>query len=224
MIFALLGWIVFQPDPAIAKIYKYKDDSGKTHFTDDPSRIPLQYRNKGSVKKFKGVNEPTPAPGAPPGFPGKKSAGAGESGSEEEAGLSAKDEGLVKKTIQVFKVGIALGKRYKNVQPNYSNGQRAVNTIQSALPLKKNLISELVGTRVPELQAASTFLNQSIAVDEQTKSIGAGLKARIVGIFNRLEREGQQQAAMIDRLQRALDKSKQEKLAAAKKKNEEVKK
>ena len=33
MIFALLALIAFQPDPAIAKIYKYKDEHGKTHFT-----------------------------------------------------------------------------------------------------------------------------------------------------------------------------------------------
>ncbi len=224
MIFALLGWIAFQPDPAIAKIYKYKDDNGKIHFTDDASRIPMRYRNKGSVKKFKGVNEPTPAPGAPPGSPGQASA-EGESGvEEEEAGLSAKDEGLVKKTINVFKVGIALGNRYKNVQPNFSNGQRAVNTIQSSLPLKKSLASELAGTKVPELQAARSFLNKSIAVDEQTKSIGAGLKTRIAGIFSRFASEGQQQAALIDRLERALKNSENEKAQAAKKKEEEAKK
>jgi len=32
--------------PAWAKIYKWKDDNGKTHFTDSPSKIPPQYRNQ----------------------------------------------------------------------------------------------------------------------------------------------------------------------------------
>ncbi len=46
LIFALLGWFAFQPDPVIAKIYKYKDEHGKIHFTDDASKIPLRYRNR----------------------------------------------------------------------------------------------------------------------------------------------------------------------------------
>ena len=32
--------------PADAKIYKWKDNSGKTHFTDSPSKVPAQYRNQ----------------------------------------------------------------------------------------------------------------------------------------------------------------------------------
>jgi len=114
MIIALLGWVVFQPDPVIAKIYKYKDDNGKVHFTDDASRIPLRYRKQDTVKKFKGVNEPTPNPGAPPGFPGQKTAVE----EEEDEGLSPQEEALVKRTIQVFQSGIALSNHYKSVQPH----------------------------------------------------------------------------------------------------------
>jgi len=32
--------------PAWAKIYKWKDENGKTHFTDSPSKIPMQFRKK----------------------------------------------------------------------------------------------------------------------------------------------------------------------------------
>ncbi len=42
--------------PLWAGIYKWKDDQGKIHFTDDKSNIPLKYRNK--LEKFKGVTEP----------------------------------------------------------------------------------------------------------------------------------------------------------------------
>jgi len=224
LIFVLLGWVACQPDPVSAKIYKYKDEHGKTHFTDDASKIPVRYRNKGTVKKFKGVNEPTPALGASPGFPGQKSAGkdGGKSSeSKEDAGLSSQDEGLVKKTIQIFKVGIALGNQYKNNQPSFSRGQGAVNAIQSALPLKESLASELAGTKVPALQGALGFLKQSIATDKQTTSIGSGLKTRIVSIFNRLASEGEQQSDLIEKLEQALKDS--EKKIAEEAKNKKKK-
>ena len=219
LIFALLVCVAFQPDPVFAKIYKYKDDNGKTHFTDDASKIPARYRNKDSVKKFRGVNEPTPSSGTSSGLSGQNSSEKGM-----DAGLSSQDEGLVKKAIQVFKVGIALGKQYENNQPNSPNGRRAVNTIQGSLPIKENLASELARAKAPELKEALGFLKKSIAVDKQTTSIGAGLKTRIVGIFQRLANEGKQQAALIQKLEQGLQDSTNKKEAAAKKKEEEAKK
>ncbi len=40
----LLAGASIATSPASAKIYKWKDENGKTHFTDSPSKIPLQYR------------------------------------------------------------------------------------------------------------------------------------------------------------------------------------
>lgn len=227
LIFALLVGIALQPEPAIAKIYKYKDEHGKTHFTDDAGKIPARYRNKGTVKKFKGVNEPAPSSGTSSGFSGQKSDGGGGAKSSKngmDAGLSSKDEGLVKKTIQVFKVGIVLGKQYENNQPNFTNGRRAVNTIQGSLPIKENLANELAGAKAPELKEALGFLKKSIAVDKQTTSVGSGLRTRIVGIFKRLADEGQQQAALIQKLEQGLKDSAKKKAEAKKKKEEEAKK
>lgn len=223
MIFALLWWVAFPPDPAIAKIYKYKDEHGKIHFTDDASRIPLRYRKQGSVEKFKGVTEPKSASGDSPRLLGKGNAGGEKPGAKEDEGLSSKEEGLVKKTIQVFKAGMALSKQYENVQPNFSNGIGAVNAIQSALPLKESLVGELEGTKVPELQAALGFLKQSIAVDKETKGVGQGLTRRIASIFTRLKSESEQQAGLIKNLEKALNDSKKKKAEAARKKAEEAK-
>ncbi len=38
--------ILFLAGPAAAKIYKWKDESGKTHFTDNPTSIPKKYQKK----------------------------------------------------------------------------------------------------------------------------------------------------------------------------------
>jgi clan AA aspartic protease (TIGR02281 family) len=39
--------------PSLAKIYKWKDDAGKLHFTDDPSQIPLKYRQEQKIETLR---------------------------------------------------------------------------------------------------------------------------------------------------------------------------
>lgn len=41
--------------PAAAKIYKWKDDAGKIHFTDSPLKIPKKYRDKDKTEIVKGA-------------------------------------------------------------------------------------------------------------------------------------------------------------------------
>lgn len=42
--------------PVSAGMYKWTDEKGKIHFTDNPSRIPADSRNKKSMKKMKPSN------------------------------------------------------------------------------------------------------------------------------------------------------------------------
>ena len=51
-----LGVLVFLilASPSHSAVYKWKDDKGKTHFTDNLSKIPPQYRKKGELKDLKG--------------------------------------------------------------------------------------------------------------------------------------------------------------------------
>jgi clan AA aspartic protease (TIGR02281 family) len=41
--------------PSHSAIYKWKDENGKTHFTDSLSKIPPQFRKKGELKTMKGA-------------------------------------------------------------------------------------------------------------------------------------------------------------------------
>ena len=41
----LIGiFLIGNPTPSSAKMYKYKDENGKLHFTDDPTKVPEKYR------------------------------------------------------------------------------------------------------------------------------------------------------------------------------------
>ena len=219
MIFALLWLVAVQPDSVIAKIYKYKDENGKTHFTDDPSNIPMRYRKKDSMDSFRGVSDPTPDTSSK----SSKDKDKDKSKSKKKAGLSSQDVSLIKKTIQVLKAGVALGEKYKNTMPTFPNALAAVNAINSALPLKESLASDLEGTKVSQLQGALSFLKKSISTDKQTQANSSGLKRQIANIFARLVSEGEQQSAMINGLEKALKDSKKKKAEAKKKAEEEAK-
>jgi hypothetical protein len=219
MIFALLWLVAFQPEPVMAKIYKYKDENGKTHFTNNPSSIPMRYRKKDSVEKFRGVYEPPPSNAS-----GQASAEGDKNKSDKDKGFSPRDITLIKRTIEVFKTGTALGEKYKGATPTFPNGQGAVNAIQSILPVKESLAKDLEGTKVIELQGALGFLKQSISQDHEAASIGTGLKRRISSIFARLASEGEQQVSLIKKLEDALKNAKKKQEEAKKKKEEEAKK
>lgn len=219
MILALLWVVVGPPDPAFAKIYKYTDDQGKTHFTDSPNSIPLKYRKKNSLKHFKelapspdaSTSSPAPKGTAPKGTAG--GAGPGSADPKDE-GLDAKQVQLVKKSIKVLQKGVALAERYKGTMPNFPNGQGAIIAIQSNLPEKQSLAKELAGTKVKALQPVQVFLQQSVATDQETRGIGAGLPTRITGILNRIQSEGQKEAAFIKQLEQALIDSEKKKVEA----------
>lgn len=47
--------VLMLASPSHSAIYKWKDEKGKTHFTDSLSKIPPQYRKKGELKTIKGA-------------------------------------------------------------------------------------------------------------------------------------------------------------------------
>lgn len=207
MIFAMLCAMLLQPVAGWAKIYKYKDDQGKTHFTDDASAVPLKYRKQIEEKKYRGVTD-SPGSSSAPGMgasPGKDSGADKGADKGKDEGLTEKDKALIHKVVPMLQAGVALANRYAKAQPNFSTGKRLVNDIQSALPKKKSLAKELAESKAPALKKVLGFLTKSIATDEQTKSVGAGLKKVIVGIINRVVAEGKTQAALILELETAWD-------------------
>ncbi len=61
--FVVLGALAFftcQGFAGVSSIYKWKDDQGKVHFTDDPLKIPLRYRSGPGLEKKRGLPPPKP--------------------------------------------------------------------------------------------------------------------------------------------------------------------
>jgi len=52
--FLLVGFLLAgHPGPSIAKTYKFKDENGKLHFTNDPTKVPERYRKDSNDKLAK---------------------------------------------------------------------------------------------------------------------------------------------------------------------------
>ena len=57
-VLVVLGALVFftgQNFAGVSSIYKWKDEQGKVHFTDDPLKIPLSHRMDPNLKKIRGL-------------------------------------------------------------------------------------------------------------------------------------------------------------------------
>ena len=190
--------------PLLAGIYKWKDDQGKIHFTDDKSNIPLKHR--GQFEKFRGVTEPKPKeeePHAgqepPPGGeqgelksgqepqtasqppPPKEEAKSQPQYTEEElAQLKESHIFLVKtrdRQVGLLNRGFtrSIGEDYIRIAPNL-------------FKLKRKMARKIRKTTVPSLEEAWTYLKKSARKDRAEKMDEKGFEERVARLKKRLEK------------------------------------
>ena len=189
IIVALL-WL-FQT-PLWAKIYKWKDDQGKLHFTDDRAKIPLKYREK--VQKFKGVTEPKEEepeeepkeePSAavkPPPEEEPKPAGPPPLTEEERAAMTAVYQPL----IMLWNKHIKLLMR---VDPDDKNLNQYVGVAQSSAVDKKAIKKTIGNTDHPLLVEIKSFMKKSGKKDARLKEDNPGLMTHVKFYKKRLMKE-----------------------------------
>ncbi len=217
----IFGLFFSHPYGVCAKVYKYVDDQGKVHYTNNESNIPIKYRSGPSMKPLRGFSDPKlKKPES------KEDSNSTESQTPEKPlddGFSKKDEALVQRSITNLKNNVLRVKAFDDVVYNFTNGRRLVTSIQGGLPAKEKLASDLASSKVPELLETKNFLNQSIQKDKQAKSVGLGLKTHLVAMFNRVRGEAKTQQGLISKLEKALEKDKEKKELAKKEKAEKEK-
>ncbi len=184
--------------PLWAGIYKWRDDQGKIHFTDDKSRIPLKYREK--FEKFKGVVEPKPKSvqepvgaekekevvASEPEAGGEKGEGEATGGEKENPKLVA----LLKETKRFLEDENRAHQRLiKFVEAKLRNGKHYVDEVRNNIDPKKNLIKKLEEFKFPPLEKARKFLKKSVNLDKREKIGGSGYEDRIVRLKRRMESE-----------------------------------
>ncbi|TDJ61196.1 MAG: DUF4124 domain-containing protein [Nitrospina sp.] len=231
LIIALIALITLNQGTAQAKIYKYRDDQGKLHFTDDKNNIPPQYRSGPQTEELRSITSPSstdqPATPSSAGASGGDAKGdsVGSTGatgtSAEQVGLSEKDEKLAKESIAMLEKGVGLAKQYKGLPNNSRIGKKLYNAIQANLPTKESLVAKLAKSKESALVSAHSVLQKILASDQATQPIKPEMVRAIRNLINRIVSEGPAQAAMIKKLNQALKDSEKAKAEAEKKKAQE---
>ena len=200
--------------PLSAAIYKWKDDQGKVHFTDDKSRIPLKYRMQ--LEKFKGVVDPSQRKSSPPAG---SDAGSGEEAAVgEEPPAAGGDEQVAKppkkskyskeqlallKKIKVYltKEWAANSKLYKHIEPTKLNGKYYLLRANKAAAKKKGMIKQIGGSDIPSLKAVKKFLKRSSVKDTQLKIADPPFMEKVQTIRKTVEGEIPIQKGLIEQLE-----------------------
>ncbi len=200
--------------PLSAGIYKWKDDQGKIHFTDDKSRIPLKYRMQ--LEKFKGVVEPSQ---------GKSSPSAGsDAGSDEEAAMGEetppagggeqaskpppkskynKEQIALLKKIKTGMVKMWAGnvKLVKHIEPTKLNGRYYLASQRKAASKKKGMIKQIGGSDIPSLKAVKKFLKRSSVKDTRLEIADPPFMEKVQKIRQTIEGEIPIQKGLIEQLE-----------------------
>ncbi len=199
--------------PIWAGIYKWKDDQGKVHFTDDKSRIPLKYR--GQLEKFKGVTESKPKPVEAEEeeeavAPEAEEKAANEKAVEEKAAEREKTAELVaalKETKSFLEHENASHERMvKFVKPTKFHGRNYVVEIRRRLKSKIKLAEKLSKFEDPVLIMANSYLAKSIKRDEREEMGGPGYLERILALNKRMKTQVETKKRIIRRIKSRLKK------------------
>ena len=126
-LFLLIGLLLVPSVVSAQEIYRWKDDKGVVHFTDDPTRIPEKYRDQTKVEKIP-TESPPAAPQAQPqtvptGPPSEKS-------TERSAGrkdVLGRGEEWWKGQAKMWK------EKLQNAQNNYATANAAVEAKQKEI-------------------------------------------------------------------------------------------
>ena len=180
-------------EPAQAKLYKWKDDSGATHYTDNENNIPFKYRKKESLEKLKGLSKPRSTKGTPD----EKSENIPENLSEEEI---AQEEEVIEEQVEnesiiflkevktFLEVEISKHQKIlKAVPADELNGKYIIMPLKARANKKFTLAEKIKKSRIKALKPVSQYLISSASIDQRGELGGNDYLARIVEARNRME-------------------------------------
>lgn len=223
IIFLIFGAILLNlsGDRCEAAIYKWKDETGKVHFTDDLNRVPEEFRKE----YFKRKLPPTIPKSKSPIKHEKKSnqekeGVAPESEEDIEEKESKKDEGLTAAEksaadalITFFKEDIPRYDEIYKIPPGYRlNGIRKWKTLQrtvvATIPQKEALVEQISVFERPLFKEITRFLQKAIEADEEVATYGAltskNTRPRVNKLSSRLNAQAASEEKFIEQLKEAL--------------------
>jgi len=209
VIFFVLVWVV----DAEAVIYKWKDENGKTHFTDDSTKVPEAFRKTPFLKNPKTQKEdskPEEEKAQVEEDVVSENKGDAENEKEEDdkqQGLTEAQRSAIEAVLNFFKEDIHRYDEIYTYLPGRSKFRSLKQAVAGSTPQKQALLEQVSQHELPLLESVSAFLKTSIAEDKKTQKDAMTYvptrKTRI--LMNRLKSEAGQEAQFLEKLTALLD-------------------
>lgn len=199
LLFFALIWVV----NADAAIYKWKDENGKLHFTDDPTRVPEEYRQKPFINDSSkpreieiAVNEDD-VPSKKNDIESEKKEG------DKQEGLTDAQRSTVEAVVNFLKEDISRYDKFYAYPPSRSKFRLIKLAVAGATPQKQALLGQVSQHDLPLLESIAGFLEASISEDEKSQAV---MPTTIVStrqtqaLMNRLKSEAGQEKQFLGKL------------------------
>jgi hypothetical protein len=181
-------------ESAQAKIYKWKDDKGTTHFTDNENNIPPKFRKKEKLEKLKGLTKPKPTKEQIEETSEKEN---DDEAIDQEADAEVVDENVSNETILFLEeVKAFLEKKIrrhkkilKSVPVNVENGKYIILPLKYGAKKKYAMADKIKASGIKSLKPVSTYLITSGSLDEDNTMGGDDYLSRIIESRTRMESE-----------------------------------
>ncbi|MFQ5716256.1 MAG: DUF4124 domain-containing protein [Nitrospinales bacterium] len=194
-----------------AAVYKWRDERGSVHFTDDINQVPKRYRKPPYLLKVPRTSDKPPFSSPVQSSPGAASkeisehedAGPGTSKAEETR-LTEEEKTAIREAISYLEGEIQRDEILTRMMPSERNGKTFVAAIKRSLPQKKGLAEKLSKLEPPLIKKTLGFIKASIDKDEQVRVTGPKMKRRTLGMLNRLKREMETKVSLVGELKELL--------------------
>ena len=204
-----------------ATVYKWKDRSGKIHFTDEPNRVPEEFRKEHFKKK---LPPPIDKSKTPININEKFDPQKMKVNSENEKdtkneelkkveGLTADEKSAAEAVIAFFEEDNQRYDEIYKISPGYGNSgirkwKTLMRTEAATIPKKKALMDQVSVLERPLFKEITLFLKKVIESDEETSTYGAltskNTRPRIKKLSSRLNAQAASEKKFLERLKEAL--------------------
>jgi len=208
MIFLVGGPVLF----ADAAIYKWKDENGKTHFTDDPTKVPEAFRKKPFIKGSKSRKETLNSrqKKAPDEEASDKN-GVAETENKEgdkQEGLTEAQRSIAEATVNFLREDISRYEKFYTYPASRSKFRAIKGAVAGATPQKQALLAQVSSEDLPLFEEIAGFLETSIAEDEKSQKVVPSTitsTRQTHALMNRLKSEAGQENQLLEKLTTALN-------------------
>ena len=177
VVLGALAFFTCQSFAGVSSIYKWKDDQGKVHFTDDPLKIPLRHRSGPGLEKTRGLPPPKSSHGISSNSETTDSEG-NSADDQKNQGKPAVDPNAKKKkrartamrdALNFLKSDVQRFKKYEEFVPEHRHATLLRDDIVKALPAKEGLANKLEKSDSALLKQVRSYLKASLQRDYETK-------------------------------------------------------